>query len=406
MEDALPPPPPSDNLKGAGEQPHLTTGEAAKFATLAYTYGSGQGSESDKRAQVLSELEGTGWEMRFDMSNRQLSTLYKKSEDHLHVAHKGTQPNSTFGMMDIVSDVKLGLARESSSYQFNYRLKETEKIYQSIKPAIFTMSGHSLGGATVIYTLENSKLLRDAVNQADTFNAGASPWPRVGQKLKYLNPFKWKSLRRRERRKKKKLGSVVTHHRMEKDFVSISMRARPPYGEIRTYPLKEAVGPDRKGELKKMNIVSKGLEAHHLDHFDDDAKAHMSNYKSTNYKQKGSGKSSSASAPAPSSSAGKPARTKLSVYARPEDLKRRIKRSRSLFQVVQPYMSRTRDDSIPNYLVQDLLGPFKRLKEDIEDRDALQAFASDLNALLAIRAGEDTLANYEDIGGDPVDPEN
>tara|TARA_Y100000033_G_C2755051_1_gene115934 strand:- start:1138 stop:2031 length:894 start_codon:yes stop_codon:yes gene_type:complete len=272
-------------MKGSGEQPHLSTAEAARFATLAYTYGSGQGAEQTKRNEVNEALEGTGWKPIYKFSNRQLSTFYHEGDDHLHVAHKGTQPNSTFGAMDLVSDLKLGMANESSSYQFNYRLKETEKIYRAYKPKIFTMSGHSLGGATVIYALEKSRLLTDAIDQADTFNAGASPWPRVGENLKYLNPFRYKSLVQEDKKRKKKLNAAVTHHRMEKDFVSVSMRARPPTGEIRMYPLKEAVGPERKDELKKMNIVSKGLEAHHLEHFDDDTKSHMQNYESSNYKR-------------------------------------------------------------------------------------------------------------------------
>jgi hypothetical protein len=293
-------------MEGAGEQLHLSTAEAAKFATIAYTYGSGQGSEADKRAQAESELEGTGWKILYNFSNRQLTALYNDKKDHLHVAHKGTQPNSTMGMMDLVSDVKLGLGNESKSYQFNYRLGQTEKIYNSVKPQIFTMSGHSLGGATVIYALEKSKLLTDAIDQADTFNAGASPWPRISENLKYLNPFKYKALKREDARRKEKLNRVVTHHRIEKDFVSVSMRARPPTGEIRMYPLAEAMGDDRKDDLKKMNIVSKGLEAHHLDHFTDDSKTHMTNFKSTNYKGAGRG---SAPHPGSSGTAGAPAVT-------------------------------------------------------------------------------------------------
>ena len=273
------------SIVGSGQQPHLTTAEAAKFATLAYTYGSGQGDESTKRAEVEQELQGSGWVMMYNRSNRQMSTFYNEKQDHLHVAHKGTQPNSVMGAMDIVSDLKLAVGRESESYQFNYRLKETEKVYKLVRPKIFTMSGHSLGGATVIYALENSSLLLEAINQADTFNAGASPFPRMSADLKYLNPLRWRSLARANRKKKQKLSRVMTHHRMEKDFVSISMRARPPNGEVRMYPLAEAVGPERRKELREMNIASKGLEAHHLEHFADDTKSHMNNYQSSNYKR-------------------------------------------------------------------------------------------------------------------------
>lgn len=296
----IPPPPPISSLpppvldmQGTGTQRHLTTAQAAKFATLAYIYGSGQGSEEDKREQVKQELEGTGWTMKFKHSNRQLSTLYNESKNHLHVAHKGTQPNSSMGMLDLASDLRLAVGQEHKSYQFNYRLRETERIYNTFKPKTFTMSGHSLGGATVIYALEKSKLLIDAIDQADTFNAGAAPWPKVMENLKYLNPFKYSSLKREDNRRKRKLNDVLTHHRMENDFVSVSMRARPPHGEVRMYPLEEAVGDDRRKELREMNFVSKGLEAHHLHHFEDAEASHMNNYKSTNYKG-GSGKKRSA----------------------------------------------------------------------------------------------------------------
>lgn len=269
------------DLEGSGEQPHLTTAQATKFATLAYTYGSGQGDEATKRQEVNDALEGTGWKTRWNASNRQLTAFYHEGDDHLHVAHKGTQPNSSYGMLDVVSDVKLGMANESSSYQFNYRLKQTEKIYLNIKPKIFTMSGHSLGGATVIYALNKSKLLTDAIDQADTFNAGANPWPSISENLKYLNPFKYKQYKREDERRREKLNRVVTHHRIQKDVVSLSMRVKPPTGEIRTYSFDQATSDkDVSG-----NVVGKSLDAHHLDLFDDDGKDYMSTYKSTNYKK-------------------------------------------------------------------------------------------------------------------------
>ena len=387
-------------MEGSGEQPHLTTGQAARFATLAYTYGSGQGDEASKRAEVEQELQGTGWRMMYNRSNRQLSTLYNEKEDHLHIAHKGTQPNSTMGMMDLASDVKLAFGKESSSYQFNYRKNETERIYNLVKPKIFTMSGHSLGGATLIYALENSALLTDAIDQADTFNAGASPFPRIKADLRYLNPFRWKSLNRRNNRRKRKLQKVVTHHRMEKDFVSISMRVRAPAGEIRMYPLKEAVGPDRKDELKKMNIAAKGLEAHHLDHFDDDGKAHMSNYKSSNIK--GSGPK-----PAPPfAPARRMDRAPLSRTVRADrgDIARRIRSSRSIQHVVGPYIQSAGKDRIPTYLMRDLAPLFRAAKRE-QDREAVDDFTEVLNQYLQAVDPEDIVQEQSE-GDIPAPPAN
>lgn len=399
------------NMYGAGEQPHLSTSEAARFATLAYTYGSGQGDENQKRREVAEELENTGWQMRFDMSNRQLSALYNRKEDHLHVAHKGTQPNSGFGMMDLVSDLKLGMAQESSSYQFNYRLKQTEKIYQSIKPKIFTMSGHSLGGATVIYALENSKLLRKAIDQADTFNAGANPWPSISNNLKYLNPFKYRQYKREDKRKAQKLNAVVTHHRMKNDFVSVSMRAKPPHGEVRMYPLGQAVGPERKGELDKMNPISKGLEAHHLHHFEDEGKAHMNNYKSTNYKkpkQKGQG---IARQPESSKPAGGPRDRRMegrnpSTRAR---IRRSITRNSSLLRVLQPFL---REVGIApqqaRVLFREVQEPFKTLRQNARngedlDEDALSEFTDSLVVFIEMN-GEDAEQKMPSSSGDQPAP--
>ena len=261
----------SPGIYGSGSQPHLSTSEAAIFATLAYVWGSGQGSDQEKVQTISEELSGTGFVHLRNMSDRQLSTFYNVNKNHVHVAHKGTQPDSAMGILDVVSDVRLGLRMESSDYQFSYRLKKTEQIYSSTKPSIFTMSGHSLGGATVIYALENSKLLRSGIDQADTFNAGATPVPRVN-----VSSFFYPKT---ERAKKKKLDQVLTHHRMEKDFVSKGMRYNAPLGEVRTYNISQAVGDDV--DLTKMNNVQKGLEAHHLEHFAEEDEAHMSSFRTT-----------------------------------------------------------------------------------------------------------------------------
>ena len=248
-------------MKGQGAQPHLSTAEAAKFATLAYTYGSGQGNEADKRAEVEQQLDGTGFELQPKFSNRQLSVFYRGRDQHLHVAHKGTQPNSMAGTLDLLSDYRLAINRQGSDPQFSYRLRQTERVYQTFKPRIFTMSGHSLGGATVNYTLNNSRMLWRAIDQADTFNAGANPWP----KLTFASIFR----RKQERRKRKKLESVVTHHRMTGDLVSESMKYKKPVGEVRTYNF-EPTG----------NVVKTALDSHHLDLFDDPSDS----YKTTGYK--------------------------------------------------------------------------------------------------------------------------
>lgn len=237
-------------ITGRGPQPHLSTAEAAKFATLAYVYGSGKGNEKDKADEVARELEGTGFELQPRFSNRQLSVFYRARDRHLHVAHKGTQPNSMLGTLDLISDMRLAVNLQGMDYQFRYRRGQTERAYKQYEPKIFTMSGHSLGGATVISTLRNSRFLWRAIDQADTFNAGANPWPKMSLGSIFA--------RKRERRKRKKLGAVITHHRMTGDAVSESMKYSKPTGEVRTYDFP-----------KQDNPISTALESHHLHHFED-----------------------------------------------------------------------------------------------------------------------------------------
>ncbi len=246
-----PPPPDASDLEGRGPQPHLSTSESALFATLAYVYGSGKGDEETKIQEVEERLEGTGFKLQPSFSNRQLSVFYKATpqKTHLHIAHKGTQPNSVMGMLDVISDYRLAINAQGRDYQFRYRLTATERAYRHFRPRIFTMSGHSLGGATVIHTLHNSSFLWRAIDQVDTFNAGANPFP----KISFGRFFKPKT----HRKKIKKLDNVVTHHRMTGDLVSVSMKHEKPTGEVRTYDFQPTG-----------NAVKTALDSHHLDLFE------------------------------------------------------------------------------------------------------------------------------------------
>ena len=54
--------------------------------------------------------------------------------------------------------------------------------------------------------------------------------------------------------------------------------------------------------------------------------------------------------------------------------------------------------------MRDLLPPFKILREDIENEDALREFSESLNTYLSILLPDRIAANYQDIGGDPSAP--
>ena len=263
------------DMKGGGSQRFIDTQSSAKLAEAAYIYGGSGGTSSEREANTNKAVASLGFKILPHYSGRQMSVFQKQTPNglHVHIAHKGTQPNTLHGLRDIVSDVRIAIGTTMFDSQFNKRIRLSERAVKDLNPAILTMSGHSLGGATMNDTIVRSKLLRKRVNQADSFDAGA-------------NPFTSGMNKRLKTSEKERLDDVMTHHRMKHDLVSKGLLYAKPPGDVVTYKLaqekdetwndephtngEENTGHDDPlpaGAIKKLDVASKGLYAHHIDHF-------------------------------------------------------------------------------------------------------------------------------------------
>ena len=246
---------------------------SAKLAEGSYILGQSR-NLSDGYDKVNQHVADLGYEVIHDYSNRNI-TAYRKKDDptNIHIAHKGTQPNSKTGHKDILSDIKLAFGFGSLSRQAANRKNKTEKIVRELQPETLTMSGHSLGGFTMNHTLAKSKLVRDNLDMAHSFNAGTSP-------------ISDNDLSKISAKGKKQLTNRVIHHRTKDDIVSKGFNlVGVPFGKLQEYKLRqtdhekehrelhnnllEKESPKSKEELKKLKWNDKALYSHHLFHFSD-----------------------------------------------------------------------------------------------------------------------------------------
>lgn len=273
-------------LRGGGSQAHLSTQDSAKLAQAAYIYGDSAGTEEERHKNTDAAVASTGFKLLPRFSGRQMSVFAKQLPTggvHLHIAHKGTQPSSLAGARDLLSDVRIAMGSAMGDSQFNERLRTSEKAVKSYNPQVLTMSGHSLGGATMNDSIVRSKLLRKRVDQADSFDAGASPF------------FSNTAAMFLGKKDKQKLADTMTHHRMRHDLVSKGLLYAKPPGDVVTYKLAAKDGeewqdvnqqlgePDHGGALlnktkvREMGLAPRTLYAHHIDHFADRADLESSN---------------------------------------------------------------------------------------------------------------------------------
>lgn len=246
---------------------------SAKLAEGAYLLGA-ERNLGDGYNKVNDHVADLGYEVIPNYSNRNITT-YRKIDDptNIHIAHKGTQPTSKTGTKDILSDIKLALGFGSYSTQATRRKNKSEKIVKELQPETLTMSGHSLGGFTLNHTLAKSKLVRDNLDFAHTFNAGSTP-------------ISDNDLTKISDKARKELSKRVIHHRTKDDVVSKGLKLRGvPFGKLIEYKLRQTdeekahrrlhenllnkESSNSKEELKKMKWNDKALYSHHLYHFSD-----------------------------------------------------------------------------------------------------------------------------------------
>ena len=214
--------------------------DTALFAELSYRMLDPNTNEENLENinQKLKDENHGDWYISPKYSDRNMITLVNDNTKEVHIAQRGTDSTGVTSKSDIKADVLLGIGMESDSKKFNKRVQRTETILKAV-PSEYTVtaSGHSLGGKTMGYTMERSKLARGRIDKVDLYNAGASPFQqKIGSG------------------KKKVLDKKVTQHRTSNDLVSASLLVNNPYGTVKTYDTKTS------SAMKKSMFIPKGLK--------------------------------------------------------------------------------------------------------------------------------------------------
>jgi hypothetical protein len=169
-------------------------------------------------------------------SDHNILTLYNNTDNLLSISHRGTSKGD-----DVISDLAFGVGMEAYNSQFDERKKKTKHImmsYNEQQPATY-LSGHSLGGATINYTIANSPSIAKNMTEAHTFNPAVHPY---NDNLKIENKEHLNMLNKK-----------TTHHRAGGDLVSKWTSSNNQFGKIKKY---------------KVNKKNQGTFAsHRLNHF-------------------------------------------------------------------------------------------------------------------------------------------
>ena len=228
--------------------------DGATFSQLTYQMlnNNSKSQNIDNINNTLQEEGLSNWYISPELSGKDISTFVNETTKQVVIAHRGTDTSGRKTKNDISSDVLLGLGAEENSKAFNKRKNRTEAIIKAI-PEDYKIfgSGHSLGGATMGYTLENSKLARNRIEKVRLYNAGASPFQsQISAKKKSI------------------LDEKVVFHRTRNDAVSASLLINPRYGKIKTQDTKmSSLTKYVPGHLGYIFSGAESLDAHKLHHF-------------------------------------------------------------------------------------------------------------------------------------------
>jgi len=197
--------------------------DQAKMAEATYSM-----NTTKSKAQRLAdaqEVAPDGYHIH-EKSTSNVSLFLNPETKKATIAHRGTALNERSRNKDVSSDLLYGMGLTAHSKQLSKRVKDSEKLLAHVPDDYeLNMSGHSLGGASMLHTLEKSHKVRDRVNKAHGFNP-------------LLNPFESKVHRKRHESKKDaeaKLNDQITIHRATGDIAS--MREHQ-YGKVVKHKVK------------------------------------------------------------------------------------------------------------------------------------------------------------------------
>jgi len=230
--------------------------DTALFAELSYRMLDPNSKQENLENinQTLKDENHEDWFISPSYSDKNMITLVNDKTKQVHIAHRGTDSTGVTSKSDIKADILLGLGRESNSDKFNRRVDRTEQILMNVPEDYkVSASAHSLGGKTLGYTMERSKLARDRIDKVDLYNAGASPFQqKIGAG------------------KKRILDEKVTQHRTSNDLVSASLLINNQYGKLKTYDTKTSSAMNSifiPRRVKQLFNTADALHSHGLFNF-------------------------------------------------------------------------------------------------------------------------------------------
>ena len=243
------------------------------MASGAYELGKKNTRGVDRVAAANKMAGKTGYHVDPRYSDANITTYISDTDPtKVAIAHRGTDVTGKKGLRDVQSDLQfaLGVGRGYED-RFKRRQKRTEDIVKALEKekgvSELHMTGHSLGGGTMNYSIANSPYLQQRLTSAHSFNAAANPVfyneTNVDKKTKDI------------------LDQKVTHHRIEKDAVSAGFLTKTPYGKVQTYKIdqpKKKRGVfrrivDRYPIMRLKKMTGDSLQAHMMDNFTADPMA-------------------------------------------------------------------------------------------------------------------------------------
>lgn len=146
----------------------------AIFSKTVYKYNTND-DETKRAEDVTNELKKHDVNYSFlnDLSNRDIGVFKSNDDNTYHIAHRGTDVNSKKKYKDINTDATV-LYKHTSSNQLDNRSKYTNDLIDHIKKndpnSKIHLSGHSLGGLSVLHSINENKNLINNIDSVSLFN--------------------------------------------------------------------------------------------------------------------------------------------------------------------------------------------------------------------------------------------
>lgn len=199
----------------------------AEFAEASYILNDKQLNKQDRIDKANEKLSDTGYQVHPD-SGRDVQLFVHSDGKKGVIAHRGTDFNGNRAIKDVRADLAYMTGNETVfSKEFSKRASKTKKILKKIDPNMhITMTGHSLGGASVNHSLLKEPDIRNRVDNVELYNpllhhAGSS-----------------KVHTKRHEHKKDvddQLNNLITIHRTKNDLASDQ---KPQHGKVKNYKQK------------------------------------------------------------------------------------------------------------------------------------------------------------------------